>query len=137
MLGALALVQTAVAGRRLLYSPGDLAFAQELARRAGNAVERSRQYTREAEYRRVVETISDGVMKVDLCAGSLFVFTNITDRKQSEQRLAFLADAGTLLASSLNTEKILTQLANLVIERGIADRCTVYGREQNDDAFTA
>ena len=222
LLGALALVQTAAAGRGRLYNQRDLVFAQELARRAGSAVERSRQYTREAEYRRVVETTSDGVMKFDLCdpcaritmvnpqliellgysdaaevqghsflefvdpadvgkvemqrarrcqdiselrelrlrrrdgtvlwthlaasplvdrrgavTGSLCVFTNITDRKLSEQRLTFLADAGTLLASSLNTEKILTQLANLVIERGIADWCTVYGREQNDDAFTA
>ena len=32
---------------RRLYKQRDLMFAQELARRAGNAVERSRQYTRE------------------------------------------------------------------------------------------
>ncbi len=222
VLGALALLQTAAAGRGRPYDRHDLAFAQELARRAGNAVERARQYARELEYRRVVETTSDGVMKFDLCdpctrismvnqqliellgysdaaevqghsflefvdpvdaakvemqrarrcqdlsdlrelrlrrrdgtvlwthiaasplvdrrgtvTGSLCVITNITDRKRSEQRLAFFADAGTLLASSLNTEKILTQLVDLVAEHGIADWCVVYGREQSDDAFTA
>jgi PAS domain S-box-containing protein len=57
---------SAESGRR--YGPDDLAFAEELARRAGTAIENAQLY-REAEERaqaaRVLEAVGDGVFLVD------------------------------------------------------------------------
>jgi PAS domain S-box-containing protein len=65
VLGVISLV-AAESGRR--YTPDDLALAEELARRAGTAIENAQLY-REAEERaqaaRVLETIADGVFLVD------------------------------------------------------------------------
>jgi PAS domain S-box-containing protein len=65
VLGVISLV-AAESGRR--YAPDDLALAEELARRAGTAIENAQLY-REAEERaqaaRVLETIEDGVFLVD------------------------------------------------------------------------
>jgi PAS domain S-box-containing protein len=65
LLGVISLV-AAESGRR--YGPDDLALAEELARRAGTAVENAQLY-RAAEERaqaaRVLETIGDGVFVVD------------------------------------------------------------------------
>jgi PAS domain S-box-containing protein len=65
VLGVISLV-AAESGRR--YAPDDLALAEELARRAGTAIENAQLY-REAQERaqaaRVLETIADGVFLVD------------------------------------------------------------------------
>ena len=65
-LGVISFV-SAESGRR--YGPEDLALAEELARRAGTAVENAQLY-REVEERaqaaRVLETVGDGVVLVDL-----------------------------------------------------------------------
>jgi PAS domain S-box-containing protein len=65
LLGVISLV-SAESGRR--YGPEDLALAEELARRAGTAVENAQLY-REVEERaqaaRVLETVGDGVFLVD------------------------------------------------------------------------
>jgi PAS domain S-box-containing protein len=65
LLGVISLV-AAESGRR--YGPDDLALAEELARRAGTAVENAQLY-RAAEERaqaaRVLETVGDGVFVVD------------------------------------------------------------------------
>jgi PAS domain S-box-containing protein len=65
VLGVISLV-SAESGRR--FGPDDLALAEELARRAGTAVENAQLY-REAEERaqaaRVLETVGDGVVLVD------------------------------------------------------------------------
>jgi PAS domain S-box-containing protein len=65
-LGVISFV-AAESGRR--YGDGDLALAEELARRAGTAIENAQLY-REAEERaqaaRVLETVGDGVFLVDL-----------------------------------------------------------------------
>jgi PAS domain S-box-containing protein len=65
ILGVISLV-SAESGRR--YGPDDLALAEELARRAGTAVENAQLY-REVEERaqaaRVLETVGDGVCLVD------------------------------------------------------------------------
>jgi PAS domain S-box-containing protein len=65
VLGVISLV-SAESGRR--YGPDDLALAEELARRAGAAVENAKLY-REVEERaqaaRVLETVGDGVFLVD------------------------------------------------------------------------
>jgi PAS domain S-box-containing protein len=66
LLGVISLV-AAESGRR--YGPEDLALAEELARRAGTAVENAKLY-RELEERaqaaRVLETVADGVFLVDI-----------------------------------------------------------------------
>ncbi|HSC73634.1 MAG TPA: ATP-binding protein [Gaiellaceae bacterium] len=66
VLGVISLV-AAGSGRR--YGPEDLAVAEELARRAGTAVENAKLY-REVEERaqaaRVLETVGDGVFLVDV-----------------------------------------------------------------------
>jgi PAS domain S-box-containing protein len=66
LLGVISLVY-AESGRR--YAPDDLALAEELARRAGIAVENAQLY-REVEERaqaaRVLETVGDGVFLVDI-----------------------------------------------------------------------
>jgi PAS domain S-box-containing protein len=65
LLGVISLV-SAESGRR--YGPDDLALAEELARRAGTAVENAQLY-REVQERaqaaRVLETVGDGVFLVD------------------------------------------------------------------------
>ena len=65
LLGVISFV-SAESGRR--YAPDDLALAEELARRAGTAVENAQLY-REVEERaqaaRVLETVGDGVFLVD------------------------------------------------------------------------
>lgn len=63
--GVISLV-AAESGRR--YGPDDLALAEELARRAGTAVENARLYRQleeRAQAARVLETIGDGVLLVD------------------------------------------------------------------------
>lgn len=52
------------------------------------------------------------------------IFHDITERKRNEEAQHFLAEAGTLLSSSLDCQMILTNLARLVVPR-LADWCTV------------
>jgi PAS domain S-box-containing protein len=51
-------------------------------------------------------------------------FTDIDDQKWAEGALAFLAEAGALLASSLDYQKTLSSLARLVVPH-IADLCQI------------
>lgn len=51
--------------------------------------------------------------------------TDITERKQSEENVSFLAEAGAMLASSLDYEMTLASTARLVVPR-IADWCGVH-----------
>jgi PAS domain S-box-containing protein len=65
VLGVISFV-AAESGRR--YGPEDLAFAEELARRAGTAVENAQLYREvgeRAQAARVLETVGDGVILVD------------------------------------------------------------------------
>jgi diguanylate cyclase (GGDEF)-like protein/PAS domain S-box-containing protein len=72
ILGALSLVLTAEAKTR--YGEDDLAFAEELGRRAGTAIVNARNYAREAAYRRMVDTTHDGIVMLD--ADELITFVN-------------------------------------------------------------
>ena len=49
---------------------------------------------------------------------------DIDDRKRSEEKASFLADASALLTSSLDVETILTRLAELAVPR-LADWCAI------------
>src|SRR5262249_17805396 len=52
------------------------------------------------------------------------VTMDITERKQAEERLRFLAEASELLSSSLDYETTLASVARLAVP-GLADWCTV------------
>jgi PAS domain S-box-containing protein len=51
-------------------------------------------------------------------------FRDVTERERSYQALAILADAGRVLANSLDIQATLTNLTNLIVPR-LADVCTV------------
>ena len=57
--------------------------------------------------------------------GTVAVASNITDRKRREQETAFLADAGRVLAESLDYRTTLNGVARLVTP-ALADWCTVH-----------
>ena len=52
------------------------------------------------------------------------VFEDVTEQRESELRSRFLADAATVLASSLDYEQTLTQVAELAVP-GFADGCVI------------
>lgn len=58
------------------------------------------------------------------------------DRQRSQQRLALLADAGTILTSPLSSLELLTQLVDWVVENRIADGCAGYDVELGDHCGT-
>ncbi|CCF82435.1 PAS domain S-box protein [Nitrolancea hollandica] len=62
---------------------------------------------------------SDGAL-----AGVLSSFTDVTERRRAEDRMRFLADAGTLLVSSLDYQSMLASLARMVVP-GLADICMI------------
>ncbi|HEY7179584.1 MAG TPA: GAF domain-containing protein [Gaiella sp.] len=87
---------SAESGRR--YGEDDLALVEELARRAAVAVDNARLYRDEQEARAAAERVS--------------------------RRLEFLSEASVALASSLDVERTLATVAELVVPR-FADWCAV------------
>jgi PAS domain S-box-containing protein len=65
--------------------------------------------------------IADGAEGVQFAVN---VFRDITEPKVAEERLLFLAKAGEILASSLDSQTTLTRLADLVVPK-LADWCAV------------
>lgn len=57
-------------------------------------------------------------------AGVLTSFTDVTERRQAEDGMRFLADAGKLLVGSLDYQSMLANLARLVVP-GLADICSI------------
>lgn len=80
------------------YTPDDLAFAQELARRIALTLDNARLY-QEAQ-------------------------DELAERERIEQNLRFLSEASKLLASSLDYQTTLTHVADLAVAH-IADWCTI------------
>ncbi|MGE5691182.1 MAG: GAF domain-containing protein [Pseudomonadota bacterium] len=58
------------------------------------------------------------------------VIHDITERRRAEERLRFVSEAGVALASSLDVESTLAQVARLAVPR-IADWCIVYLRDDD------
>lgn len=56
--------------------------------------------------------------------GAVYILAEITDRRRAEEALRFLAEASTVLATSLDYETTLTNVANLAVPQ-IADWCLV------------
>lgn len=66
----------------------------------------------------------------DIVAG-VVIFSDISDRKQATEAQRFLAEASTLLATSLNHQVTLENLAKFAVPH-LADWCTVYIAEDDD-----
>jgi methionine aminopeptidase len=58
------------------------------------------------------------------------VLRDITERKRVERSQRFLAQAGAILASSLDYEKTLSSVAGLTVPE-LADWCVVYIRDED------
>ncbi|WP_341528945.1 response regulator [Nostoc sp. UHCC 0302] len=56
--------------------------------------------------------------------GAVYILADITDRRRAEEALRFLAEASTVMASSLDYETTLTNIANLAVSQ-IADWCII------------
>jgi PAS domain S-box-containing protein len=56
--------------------------------------------------------------------GALAMVTDVTDRRRAEESLRFLADAGRVLARSLDHDTVLREIAQLTVPR-LADLCVV------------
>jgi len=59
------------------------------------------------------------------CRGSIGVFVDITERKRIEEQERFLAEASAILATSLEYQTTLENLARLVVPQ-LADWCCIY-----------
>jgi PAS domain S-box-containing protein len=94
-LGAISFVQS-TSGRR--YTPGDLALAEELGRRIAIAIDNARLYEAERASRAQAE--------------------------RANQRLALLADASNILATSLALDSALEDVARLTVPV-LADLCVI------------
>jgi PAS domain S-box-containing protein len=72
------------------------------------------------------------ISKLELAGSRVFtvVLRDITDRKRSERTQHFLAEAGSILASSLDYEKTLASVAGLSVPE-LADWCVVYIRQDD------
>jgi PAS domain S-box-containing protein len=68
--------------------------------------------------------------------GMVGISADITERKREEDAQRFLAEAGAVLASSLDYETTLTQIARLAVSHlggtPLADWCSVHIREESD-----
>ncbi len=95
VVGAIAII-SAGSGRR--YTAADVTLMEEVARRAGVALDNARLY-REAQQARAAA-------------------------EKAQQRLEFLVEASTILSSSLEYETILRKLARLLVP-ALADYCLV------------
>ncbi len=115
-LGALSLI-SGESGRR--YGDDDLALVEEIARRAAVAVENAQLYRasedaarREAEGRARLDTLLTELQHL------------LRETEEQRERMAFLAEASTVLAGSLNYERTLQAVARLAVPQ-LADWCAV------------
>lgn len=59
------------------------------------------------------------------------IFQDVTDRRRTEEGQRFLGEASAILASSLDYQTTLDQVAKLAVRR-LADWCAVYVRDRDD-----
>jgi serine phosphatase RsbU (regulator of sigma subunit) len=87
------------------YGPNDLALAEDLARRAALAVDNANLYRESQEEARALER-------------------EIAARRRAETTARFLAEASTILASSLDLDRTVSEVARLTLAH-LADVCAV------------
>lgn len=112
------------------------AHAQHMRHFSGSAVAARRM----GERQEILGRRADGtefpaeasISKLDLLGSTIFtvVLRDITERKRVERSQRFLAQAGAILASSLDYEKTLTSVAGLTVPE-LADWSVVYIREED------
>ena len=115
-LGALSLV-SGESGRR--YAEHDLALVEEVARRAAVAVENAQLYRASEEAARKEAA---GRARLDTLLREVQHLLRQTEEQR--ERMAFLAEVSTVLASSLDYERTLQAVARLAVPE-LADWCAV------------
>lgn len=90
------------------------AFALTFARHCGQALRRAQLVRQERKARNAAE----------LAVQSLVVFRDVSVKRRADERRAFLAEATTMLAASLDYETTLKRIAELAVP-GLADWCVV------------
>ncbi|HET6765440.1 MAG TPA: PAS domain S-box protein, partial [Longimicrobiaceae bacterium] len=78
----------------------------------------------DGEYRWVLDTGVPRMLPDGTFAGYVGSCIDITERREAEEQLRLLADAGNVLASSLDYERTLQQVVRLVVP-GLADFCVL------------
>jgi PAS domain S-box-containing protein len=81
--------------------------------------------------RRVISVSSAPVRSGADLVAAVATFSDVTDRARAQRRLAFLAEASTLLASSLDYEETLAAVSRIVVP-AIADWCSISILEDDD-----
>lgn len=66
---------------------------------------------------------------------SVNIFRDVTDLLLSERTARLLAEAGEILASSIDYQTTLTNVANLAVTN-LADWCAIYLTDETDEAYT-
>jgi PAS domain S-box-containing protein len=94
------------------YSAEDLSLAEDLARRAGLAMENARLYVAEQRERQAAEAAAGAERAAR------------AEAETAREQLAFLAEASEALSSSLDYNKTLGKVARLAVPR-LADWCSV------------
>ncbi len=125
-LGAITLVYSD-SGRR--YGNASLQLAEELAGRAGVAVDNARLYTQAQSARADLERrVAERTAQLD--AANRDLEAQVAERQRMEQGQRLLAEAGSTLASSLDYETTLASVARMAVPV-LADWCMVYTGDDN------
>ena len=105
------------------FEPGDWPLARSLEH--GETVDGQLvEIQRGDGTRRVISVSSAPVRTGDELAAAVATFSDVTDRARAQSRLAFLEEASTLLASSLDYEETLAAVSRIVVP-AIADWCSI------------
>ena len=127
-----------IAARFEMFDERGAAFSYEeiptiVAFRTGRPVERTIGYrNRETGFRGVSRAVARPVIDED--GRALLVMSivqDVTAEREREDQARFLAEVGTLLASSLHTEESLSALASKAVSR-LADGCLVHLRDDGE-----
>ena len=112
------------------FAPGDWPLARSLEH--GESVDGQLvEIERGDGTRRVISVSSAPVRSGAGLVAAVATFSDVTDRARAQRRLAFLAEASTLLASSLDYEDTLAAVSRIVVP-AIADWCSISILEDDD-----
>ena len=112
------------------YEPPEWPLARAVERGesvAGEAIE----IRRADGSRRIIEVSAAPVRAGGEVVAGVTTFSDVTDRARAEQRLRFLAEASTVLGSSLDYEQTLVAVSELAVPM-LADWCSISVLEDDD-----